>query len=259
MTTVSDVNRAFQAKKISIELPYPEEWLVRDIQILEKRDSARGVKVLLAVDLIRDGKVIHDICFLEGEIQREEYRKEAQVDLPKKEGHILPVRNRFDFDSEAEVLAYLREAFSALLLDHGYEIRENPEADLYAFLEGRGFFVMLAVRSDGYASEKAQHLVELRRRHKHMHDYGLVVPAFQEPLGVSMSAQESWVMAHVDLLSTHRVGVYGVDNSDPNRIYPFTVYPQVRGILRYFIAASRQWQDVRAQYLMSRGRQGEAR
>jgi hypothetical protein len=254
VTTVSDVNRAFQAKKIFIELPYPEEWLVRDIQILEKKDSPRGVKVLLAVDLIRDGKVFHDICFLEGGIEREEYRTQAEVELPRKTSHTLPVRNRFDFDSEAEVLAYLKEAFGALLLDHGYEIRETPEADLFGLLEERGFFAMLAVRSDARASEQAERLIGLRRRHRHMHDYGLVMPAFQEPLGVSMSAQESWVMAHVDLLSTHRIGVYGVDNSDPNRIYPFTVYPQVRGLLRYFVAASRQWQDVRAQYTMSRGK-----
>jgi len=27
------------------------------------------------------------------------------------------------------------------------------------------------------------------------------------------------------------------------------VYPQVRGLLRFFVAASRQWQDVRAQYV----------
>ena len=42
-------------------------------------------------------------------------------------------------------------------------------------------------------------------------------------------------------------------NSDPNRIYPFTIYPQVRGLLRYFVAASRQWQDARMQYLSIRG------
>ena len=32
-----------------------------------------------------------------------------------------------------------------------------------------------------------------------------------------------------------------------------TIYPQVHGLLRYFVAASRQWQDVRTQYLLSRG------
>ena len=59
-------------------------------------------------------------------------------------------------------------------------------------------------------------------------------------------------MAHVETLSAHRVGVFGVDNGDPNRIYPFTTYPQVRGLLRYFVATSRQWQDARSQYMTLR-------
>lgn len=112
---------------------------------------------------------------------------------------------------------------------------------------------MLAQRCDEEAHKRAQHLIDLRKKYKHMNDYGLVVPAFQEPLGISLSQQEAWVQAHVDSLSSHRVGIYGVDNSDPNRIYPFTVYPQVRGLLRYFVTASRQWLDVRAQYILSRG------
>jgi hypothetical protein len=252
MATVAEVNNAFRKKKMSIQLPYPEDWLVKDLQILDKRDSARGVKVLLAVELIREGKTIQDLCFLEGDIDRDEIRGPVQVDSPEKRSHILPVRNRFDFDSEAEVASYLRESFVSLLLDNEYRIEEHPEADLYGSLGPRGFFVMCALRCDEQASGKARQLIELRKKHKHMHDYGLVVPAFQEPLGISLTQQESWVMAHVELLSNYRVGVYGVDNADPNRIYPFTVYPQVRGLLRYFVAASRQWQDVRVRYMMSR-------
>jgi len=252
MTTVADVNRAFQQKHMSIQLPYPEAWLVKDIHILEKKDAAREIKVLLAVELIRNGKIIQDMCFLEGEISREEIHGPAHEDSFRKHTQLLLVRNRFDFASEEEALGYLREAFASLLLDNEYCIEKHPETDLYGTIGPRGFFVMLACRCDTYADEKARKLVELRKKYKHMHDYGLVVPAFQEPLGISLDTQETWIMAHVELLSTHRVGVYGVDNADPNRIYPFTVYPQVRGLLRYFVAASRQWQDVRVRYMMSR-------
>ncbi len=251
-TTVADVNKAFQEKKMAIQLPYPEEWGVKDLQILEKKDTARTVKVLLAVELIRENKVIHDMCYLEGNIEREHAGESPDISSFVKKTHLLPVRNRIDFDSEDEVFAYLKEAFSSLLQDNEYCMEDHPEADLYGTIGSRGFFMMLAPRCDESAAVKAEKLIGLRKKYKHVHDYGLVVPAFQEPLGIPLSEQEAWVMAHVDHLSTYRVGVYGVDNSDPNRIYPFTVYPQVRGLLRYFVAASRQWQDARSQYVQLR-------
>jgi len=176
----------------------------------------------------------------------------TDVEIPAKKTHVLDVRNRMDFKDDQEAIGYLKNAFSSLLRDNDYQVQEHPEADLHGTLGKRGFFLMLACRADEVASRKAENLILLRKQYKHMHDYGLVMPAFQEPLGVALARQESWVAAHVESLSTHRVGVYGVDNSDPNRIYPFTVYPQVRGLLRYFVAASRQWQDVRTQYVMSR-------
>ena len=148
----------------------------------------------------------------------------------------------------------LKEAFSALLQDNDYQIEpDHPEVDLYATLNTRGFFIMIATACDDKAVDKAQQLIDLRKKYKHKHDYGLVVPAFQEHSGILLTDQEAWIAAHVDILSTHRIGIYGVDNADPNRIYPFTIYPQVHGLLRYFVAASRQWQDVRTQYLLSRG------
>ena len=254
-TTVGDVNKAFQEKKIDIQLPYPEQWLVKDLQILEKKDTAKSVKVLLAVELMRtqDSKPFNDMCFLEGNIEREQPRGTVHVDVPQKKDHILPIRDRFDFDSDTEARNYLLEAFSSLLKDNDYQVEAHPEADLYATLGKRGFFLMLTCRCNEEANQKARQLIELRKKYKHTYDYGLVVPAFQEPLGVSLSDQEGWVNANEEILSIHRVGVYGVDNSDPNRIYPFTIYPQVRGLLRYFVAAARQWQDVRAQYIKSRG------
>jgi hypothetical protein len=252
-TTVADVNRALQGKKMAIQLPYPEDWIVKDMQILEKKDTAASVKVLLAMELIREGKLIRDTCYLEGPIEREQLGGPAEVPTLEKTKYVLPVRNRLGFESDEEAIEHLREAFASLLQEHDYVIEDHPEADVYATLGKRGFFAKLAVRCDESAHEKAQDLVELRKQYKHVNDYGLVVPAFQEPLGLPLSQQEAWVQAHVDSLSSHRVGIYGVDNSDPNRIYPFTVYPQVRGLLRYFVTASRQWMDVRAQFILSRG------
>ena len=172
---------------------------------------------------------------------------------PIKTDHILPIRNWFDFDDENEAIEHITSAFASLLMDNGYKIEDYPGVDLYGIIKKRRFFLMITSCFDEKAGEKSRQLIELRKEHKHMNDYGLIVMAFQEPFGVPLSVQESWVMANVDKLSSHRVGVYGVDNSDPNRIYPFTIYPQVYGLLRYFVASSRQWQDVRTQYLMSRG------
>jgi hypothetical protein len=251
-TTVGDVNRALAAKGIAVTLPYPEDWLVRDLQILEKRDTAGSVRVLLAVELDRGGQLIRDLCVLEGEIERERRTGPACPPLAQKQKHLLPLRDQPDFANDSEAWAYLKEAFASLLQEHDYRLEDHPETDLYGSLGPRGFFLMLSPRCDESAADKAERLVELRKTYKHLHDYGLVLLAFQEPLGVPLSRQEAWIMARADRLSAHRVGVYGVDNTDPNRIYPFTVYPQVRGLLRYFVAASRQWQDVRTQYLLSR-------
>jgi len=252
--TVADVNRAFRDRGLGIELPYPADWIVVDVQILEKKDTTRSVKVLLAVELLREGRLLRDLCFLEGEVVRPKRNEKADGFDPAAAGQRLPIRNRADFRDEGEAIAYLREAFVSLLGGYGYRIEEHEEADLYATLDSRGFFVCFAAKCDSLAADKAEHLIDLRKKYKHLNDYGLVVPAFQESLGVSLSEQEAWIMGRVDRLSMHRVGVYGVDNSDPNRIYPFTVYPQVRGLLRYFVATSRQWQDVRSQYVLSRGR-----
>ena len=77
-------------------------------------------------------------------------------------------------------------------------------------------------------------------------------PLFGEPTKNSVDAfvQKQGYLPRIVVTGN---GVFGVDNSDPNRIYPFTIYPQVRGLLRYFVAASRQWQDARAQFLSIRG------
>lgn len=252
--TVGDINRAFRERGLGIELPYPAEWIVVDVQILEKKDTAREVKVLLAVELLREGRLFKDLCFLEGEVVRPK-RNDISEGYDSTAGkQRLPIRDRTDFRDESEAVAYLREAFGSLLKEYGYRTEEHEESDLYATLDSRGFFVCFAAKCDSSAADKAEHLIDLRKKYKHLNDYALVVPAFQESLGVPLSEQEAWIMGRVDRLSMHRVGVYGVDNSDPNRIYPFTVYPQVRGLLRYFVATSRQWQDVRSQYVLSRGR-----
>ncbi|MFO7962298.1 MAG: hypothetical protein R6U50_00105 [Desulfobacterales bacterium] len=237
---------------MSIVLPYPEDWRVKDIRILEKKDASKEVKVLLSVELIHENTIVKDICYLAGEIERERPKILDPWVNPTKTSHILPVRNRFDFDDENDAVTYIRTAFSELLLDNGYEIGDYPGTDLFGFIKKRRFFLMITPCCNEKASEKARKLIEFRKEHKHTHDYGLVVAAFQEPFGIPLSVQESWVMANMDKLASHRIGVYGVDNSDPNRIYPFTVYPQVHGLVRYFSASSRQWQDIRMQYVMAR-------
>ena len=145
-TTVADVNRAFQAKKMAIQLPYPEDWLVKDMQILEKKDTAGAVRVLLAVELIREGKVIRDTCYLEGLIEREPARGSAERPSPAKKKYVLPVRDRIGFATEGEALDHLRGAFSSLLQGYDYSIEEHPRADVYGVIGKRGFFAMLAVR-----------------------------------------------------------------------------------------------------------------
>ena len=215
-TTVGDVNRAFLEKNMTLELPYPEDWTVRDIQILEKKDSPTRVRVLLAVELDRQGKVFRDLCYLEGDVARPARRPSAPVEAPAKKQHILPVRDRVGFESDGETRAYLLEAFSSLLLDNEYLLEPHAEADLHGRLGSRGFFVMVACRCDEGAAEQGERLVRLRKKYRHVHDYGLVMPAFQEPLGVPLARQESWVAAHAEAFSMHRVGLYGVDNTNPN-------------------------------------------
>jgi hypothetical protein len=142
------------------------------------------------------------------------------------------------------------------LLDKGYVAKEHPEADLYFEKEtlkgAQSFFVNIHLYCDARALEKAKELVELRRKYGSEHEYGLVVLAFPDSLGLSLYDQENWIFEYQEFLATHRIGLYGVDNSDPNRIYPFTVYPKGLELIRYFMLTMSQWSLVRSRYVDSR-------
>ena len=43
-----------------------------------------------------------------------------------------------------------------------------------------------------------------------------------------------------DYLSAYRIGIYAVNDQDPNRIYAFTIYPKLKEIMEYFVATTPQ-------------------
>jgi len=255
MLTVEDVNKAFAEKGIHIKIPLPPHYKVKHMEVLERKTFPAAVGVLLNLKYVDDqGREFSDLFYCQGEVERKrEAKPPPQPARPVKEG-MLPKRETPEFSGEEEALRYLRQAIGHLLEDKGYKEVGGKESELYYEQEGAGFFVNLAPRCDEQALAKARALVELRRKYGPNHDYGLVVPAFQESLGVPLRVQESWITQNLEYLSAHRIGVYGVDNLDPNRIYPFTVYPRPRELMRYFLWTSQQWSFVRSRYVESRGR-----
>ncbi|RJQ29905.1 MAG: hypothetical protein C4589_04250 [Peptococcaceae bacterium] len=256
MTTVDDVNKAFADKGMEITLPLEGGVVVTKIEVLERVKTPGRIKILLRVGFLNDeGREAQEIFLCEGSLKKERKPAAPVMEPPKK--NLLPVRQRMDFDSCKGVLAYLQQAFSHLLEDKGYVPALREGADLYLEREGKGFFVNCAVRLDDAAFEQAKALVELRRSLRSRgaaNDFALVVPAIQEPLGIPLRFQERWVARHQEYLSVQRVGVYGVNNQDPNKIYPFTVYPSAIELKRYFMITSQQWSLVRSRYVLERAR-----
>jgi len=254
MMTVEEINKTFAEQGIHVELPLPPDRVVKNIEILEKQIDGDDVKLLLNVKFIDEkGKEVSDILFCQGKtkIKREKKATPSSVLEPLK-SQMLPRREKIIFEDEAKAEAYLRQAISHLLQDKGYHLIKRAEAGLYFEKEGRGFFINLAARLDEKAVEKAKELVELRRKHGSSHDYGLIVPAFQESLGLPLNLQDRWVFTNEEYLSAHRIGVYAVDNLDPNRIYPLTIYPGVKEFIRYFMITTQQWQLIRSRYVLDR-------
>lgn len=269
MATVRDVNEAFVEKELKIELPFPPDWLVKKMDILEKKDTSEKVGVLLALKLIDDkGKEVSELFYGESLVKRERKARDIKIEIPPK-AELLPLRPKGEFDSDDEAKRHLRGSFTHLLKDKGYEIwgdnlshaidpsihslLEEGALDIYAEKGGRGFIIGVALRSNKEdASEKVSELVELRKERGNLYDYGLVIPAFQDTLGVKWRDQDFWVMMNNEYLSIHRIGLFAVDNLDPNRIYPFTIYPKERELFRYMVNASRQWSVVRGRYLQER-------
>ncbi|MFQ5925076.1 MAG: hypothetical protein ACE5IE_03680, partial [Dehalococcoidia bacterium] len=189
---------------------------------------------------------VSDLMFCEGRVRLggEPKAEGARVREPLK-SVLLPLREGVGFEDEEEAKIYLAEAISHLLQEKGYHPREQSGVDLYFEKGPQGFFINLAVRCDEKAMERAKELLELRRKHGSAHEYGLVVPAFQQSLGVSLRDQENWVYEHQDYLAAHRIGVYAVDTQNPNQLYAFTIFPKPVVLLKYFMATQAQWSLVR--------------
>ena len=269
MATVKDVNEAFMEKGIRMELPFPEHWLVKNVEILEKKTTADKVGVLLALKMVDDqGREVSDVYYGESTVKRERKTRDIKIEVPTKED-FLPLRPKIEFDGEQEAQEYIREAFLHLLKDKGYEIwgetltgepapaiqtlLESGKLDAYAEKGGKGFLIMMALRSSADdASLKGDALVQMRKEYGNLYDYGLVIPAFQQSLGVRWRDQEYWLTTSNEHLSIHRVGLFAVDNLDPNRIYPLTIYTKERELFKYMVNASRQWSVVKGRYVQQR-------
>lgn len=247
MVTVEEINQAFSEKGVRIRLPLPSHFRVKHMDVLERKSLPKGVGVLLSLKYTDDeGREISELFYCEGEIEvRKEMPSQRLASLKEK---MLAKRERMDFDSDEQAIAYLGEAIGHLLQEKGYTEIKGKEADLYYEKGGTGFFINLAPRCDEEGLRRAKGLVELRHKYGAGHDYGLVVPAFQEPLGLPLRLQEFWLSQNMEYLSAHRIGVYGVDNMDPNRIYPFTIYPKPRELLKYFFNTAQQWRLTRSRY-----------
>ena len=254
MLTVQDINNTFTEKGIHIRLPLPGDFLVKNMDILERKSTPEGVGLLLSIRYIDEqGEEASDLFFCEGKLEERHKRKSetAEIKQPPK-SELLPHRSTEEFENDDEVNTYLREAISHLLVDKGYHPAEQDGADLYFENEGHAFFLNLAVRCDDTALERAKELAELKQRHGVGHEYALVVPAFQESLGVSLLNHDRWMLRNEEYLAANRIGIYAVDNWNPNLIYAFTIYPKARELKRYFMITGSQWQMVRQRYVANR-------
>lgn len=260
MATVEEVNQTFAEKGIYVEIPLPGNWLVKKIDILEKSLGTAGeIGLLLGIQFYDDsGRERSDLFYCQGRMKPGARRRAETVKLQQQpvKSTLLPQRGKAEFDSAEEARAFLAEAFSHLLQDKGYVPQEQRESALYFEKETpkgvQRFFVQVNPCCDDRALEKARELVELRRKHGSEQEYGLVVLAFPDSLGLSVYEQENWIYQYQEYLATHRIGLYGVDNQDPNRIYPFSVYPKELELVRYFMTTMSQWSLVRARYVDSK-------
>jgi hypothetical protein len=252
MTTIGDVKEIFAKKGLHFEYLPSENFLVKSIRVVERYVTPYGdSKVVLNIRYINDeGKEISDLFFCEGKIRRKKISF-PQMEVPKMSKlEPLPLRQKFEFDSESQAMEYVKEAIGHLLMDNGYSDVEQEGSDLYFEKLSAGFFMNLTPRFDEAGLDKAKRLIDLRMKYGGENDYGLAAPAFQESLGIPLLQQEQWVRRHVEFLAAHRIGVYTVNNKNPNQIFPFTVYPRKDARLaRYFIYAVQQWPVMRDKYI----------
>jgi hypothetical protein len=60
--------------------------------------------------------------------------------------------------------------------------------------------------------------------------------------------QEEWLSESINRLSNNHVGIFAVDNKDPNTIYPLAMYPKERDLRIYFIKTSTRWSLLNSRY-----------
>ncbi|MBI2857453.1 MAG: hypothetical protein HYX90_00125 [Chloroflexi bacterium] len=252
--TAAEVNKQFESKGLHIAIPLPDSTVISGIDVMERVKAPGSIKLLMRVKFRNEqGQETQDIFLCEGKTDVEKKFVRKTYETPKKS--LLPKRQGLTFAGDDDASEFLKQSITHLLMDKGYQASSNPGAELFFEKDGKGFFVNLALRLDDAALEKARLLVELRRSLKEKagnYDFALVVPAIQEPLGLALRLQERWVSRNQDYLAVQRIGVYGVDNQDPNTIYPFTVYPSLLDLKRYFMVTSQQWSLVRSRYVLER-------
>jgi len=261
LLTVDDIHRTFADKGVHIKLPLPGHYLIKKMQILERKNLPGGVSLLLNISFVNDrGEDVSDLFYCEGELEREEKEQAEPVQdhhLPLTQ--LLPLRFKEGFDSEEEEREYLTLAITHLLEEKGYSSIDRKDVDLYFEDRGTGFFLNLALRCDDHALQKTEEMINIRQEHGVDHDYGILIPAFQETLDVSLLNEERWMLRHQERLTINRIGLYGVDNWNPNLIYAFTIHPQPRELKRYFMTTGPKWNLVRSRYVLGRKKRAAER
>jgi hypothetical protein len=253
MTTIGEVKEIFAKKGLYFEHLPPEDLLVTGMEVMERYVTPQGdSKVILNIRYIGEGgKKLSDLFLCEGKIKRKRRVPAPPKEVPKASKlEALPMRPRFEFDSQSEAIDYMKGAISHLLRDKDYNVVGQEESDLYFEKLSAGFFINFTARFDEAGLDKAKELIELRMKHGSENDYGLAAPAFQDSLGIPLLQQEQWLRRNGEFLAAHRIGVYAVNNKNPNQIFPFTVYPHKdRELARYFMYTVQQWPVMRDKYI----------
>ena len=145
--------------------PAGSTFLVRSLQILERKKIPEGVALLLSIKFVNDkGEEVSDLFHCEGKLESEEKKRAAarEIETPPLAAH-LPLRSQEGFESDEAARSYLTEAVTHLVKDKGYNQVERGDVDLCFEKEARRFLVELAVRCDDMALSKAEKLLALRQ------------------------------------------------------------------------------------------------
>ena len=257
MLTVEKANKSFSDKKLEISLPYPADWKVKDLQVVEKKDYIDKVGVLLAVRVVdNEGREVSDLLFFESPVERPKTRPKARIILDPLKDNLLPARELMAFDSDRDAFDYILNAMDHLLRDKGYQEASSPVSGIWMYQKEKekSFFFGIALRCGDEAAERADVILDQRKNQAPDNDYALVLPAIQEMLDVPLYIQEAWISKHNTRFADNRLCLLGVDCLDPNRIYSFSVYPRSRELMKYFMITTRQWPMIREQYVLNRSK-----